>query len=58
MKIILDRLLTLQKVHAASPSIEGAISTLKERKNLIEVTFKHEDAEIAKTKRIFLEAMQ
>lgn len=56
--IILDRLQTLQKVHAASPNIESAISTLKERKNLIEVTFKHEDAEISKTKRIFLEAMQ
>lgn len=58
VNIILDRLQTLQKVHTASPNIEGSIAALKERKNLIDVTFKHEDTEIAKTKRLFFESMQ
>ena len=56
--IVLERLKALEKIHKDSPGIEGSIKTLKERQNLIQVTFKHEDAELSKTKRVFLEAMQ
>ena len=56
--IILERLKALEKIHKDSPGIEGSIKTLKERQNLISVTFKHEDAELQKTKRNFMEAMQ
>jgi hypothetical protein len=55
---IADRLKSLEKIHKESPNIEGSIKTLKERQKLIDITFKHEDAEIQKSKRIFLDSIQ
>jgi len=55
--IVLDRLTSLEKIHKEAPNIDGQISTLQNFQMLIDVTFQHEDAEIMKTKKLFLEAM-
>ncbi len=55
--LVTDRLQTLEKIHKESPNIEASIKTIKERQNLIDVTFRHEDAELTRTKRAFLDAM-
>mmetsp|Transcript_3391 Transcript_3391/g.5711 ORF Transcript_3391/g.5711 Transcript_3391/m.5711 type:complete len:149 (+) Transcript_3391:1434-1880(+) len=53
--IIHQRLFTLEKIHKESPNIEGSIKSLVKRQELIDVTFKHEDSEVAKTKALFME---
>ena len=55
--IVLDRLTSLEKIHKEAPNIDGQVGTLKNFQMLIDVTFQHEDAEILKTKKLFLEAM-
>jgi regulator of extracellular matrix RemA (YlzA/DUF370 family) len=55
---IVDMLKSLEKIHKESPNIEGSIKTLKERQKLIDITFKHEDAVIQKSKSIFLDSIQ
>ena len=58
VEIVLDRLKSLEKIHKESPNIEGSIKTLKARQALIDRAFSSEDAEILKTKKQFLDAMQ
>lgn len=58
VKVITERLRAIEKIHKESPNVEGSIKSLVERQKLIDLTFKHEDAEINKTKKSFLETMQ
>ena len=57
VEIIQERLKALEKIHKESPNIETSIKTLKDRQKLIESAFKNEDAEILRTKKQFLDAM-
>ena len=57
VEIVLDRLRSLEKIHKESPNIDSSIKTLKARQELIDRAFKSEDAEILKTKKQFLDAM-
>ena len=54
---IVDRLRGIEKIHKESPNIESSIKSLVERQKLIDLTFKHEDAEINKVKQVFLDNM-
>lgn len=56
--IISQRLKALEKIHKESPNIDASIKSLQKRQELIDVTFKHEDAEIGKTKQLFLDLIQ
>lgn len=58
IKFIIERLKALEKIHKESPNIEAAIKSLHERQKLIDLTFKGEDSQINKTKRLFIESMQ
>ena len=58
VRVITERLRAIEKIHKESPNVEGSIKSLIERQKLIDLTFKHEDAEINKTKKSFLETMQ
>ena len=55
--MVVDRLSALEKMHKEATTIEASMKTLKERQDLIDVTFKHEDAELVRTKRAFLDSM-
>ena len=56
--LISQRLHALEKIHKESPNIESSLKSLLKRQELIDVTFKAEDAEILKTKHQFAELMQ
>ena len=58
VRIISERLQALEKIHKESPNIQASIKSLEERQKLIDKAFTHEDQEIAKTKKSFLELMQ
>ena len=57
VKFILERLKALEKIHKESPNIESALKSLGERQKLIDLTFKGEDSQINKTKKLFIDSM-
>ena len=57
VKFILERLKALEKIHKESPNIESALKSLAERQKLIDLTFKGEDSQINKTKKVFIDTM-
>ena len=57
VRIITERLRALEKIHKESPNLEASIKSLQKTQELIDVTFKHEDAEIMKTKKQFMDLM-
>ena len=58
VKFILERLKALEKIHKESPSMDSALKSLAERQKLIDLTFKGEDQQINKTKKLFIDTMQ
>ena len=57
VEIITERLKALERIHKESPNIDASINTIVERQKLIDLSFKAEDQQIAKTKKQFIDTM-
>lgn len=55
---ILKRLKAVEKIHKESPNIETLIKNLIEKQKLIDLSFQHEDQQIAKTKNQLLDSLK
>ena len=55
---ILQRLKAIERIHKESPNIETLIKNLIEKQKLIDLSFQHEDQQIAKTKNQLLDSLK